>query len=116
MPYASRRKADALNRAYAFLSEPSFGEAARALVDKLVAMGFDEEEARDSIERAQTEFETDSDLFLRRGRTQADPSSTPSRALPELISELNKREGVTVLETEGGKGRDRRHRACRRGT
>ena len=35
MPYAKRRKADALNRAYAFLSEPSFGEAARALVDKL---------------------------------------------------------------------------------
>lgn len=31
MPYAKRRKAEDLNRAYAFLSEPSFGEAARSL-------------------------------------------------------------------------------------
>ena len=102
MPYASRRTADALNRAYAFLSEPSFGEAARGLVDKLVAMGFDEEEARDSIERTQTEFETDSDLFSRRDSPKPTFKHTVT-ALPELISELNKREGVTVRETEGGK-------------
>ena len=57
MPYAARRKAVELNRAYAFLSEPSFGEAARSLVDKLVAMGFDEEEARDNIEQVQPEFD-----------------------------------------------------------
>ena len=30
MPYAKRREAPELNKAYAFLSEPSFGEAARA--------------------------------------------------------------------------------------
>ncbi len=53
MPYAKRRKADELNRAYAFLSEPSFGDAARALADKLVDMGFEEDEARDNIEPAQ---------------------------------------------------------------
>ena len=102
MPYASRRTADVLNRAYAFLSEPSFGEAARGLVDKLVAMGFDEEEARDSIERTQTEFETDSDVFSRRDTPKPTFKHTVT-ALPELISELNKREGVTVRETEGGK-------------
>ncbi len=39
MPYARRRKADALNRAYAHVSEPSFGAAASALADKLVARG-----------------------------------------------------------------------------
>jgi len=53
MPYAQRRKADALNRAFAHVSEPSFGAAASALVDKLVLMGFDEQEARDVIEPAQ---------------------------------------------------------------
>ena len=53
MPYAARRHASELNRSYAYLSEPSFGHAARALVDKLVAMGFDEEEAHDSIEPMQ---------------------------------------------------------------
>src|SRR3546814_7867994 len=59
MPYAERRKADALNRAYAFLSEPSFGAAARSLVDKLVAMGFEEHEALDNIEPAQKSFPED---------------------------------------------------------
>ncbi len=53
MPYARRRKADALNRAYAHVSEPSFGAAASALADKLVAMGFDEQDAKDAIEPAQ---------------------------------------------------------------
>ena len=63
MPFAKRRPSDELNRAYAFLSEPSFGEAARALVDKLVQMGFDEDEARDSIEQVQGELGIDDDLF-----------------------------------------------------
>ena len=57
MPYAARRRAADLNRAYAFLSEPSFGAAARALVDKLIAMGFEEEEAHDNIEPAQRDFD-----------------------------------------------------------
>ncbi|HEX5520534.1 MAG TPA: DEAD/DEAH box helicase family protein, partial [Longimicrobiaceae bacterium] len=50
MPYAQRRRAAELNRAYAFLSEPSFGEAARSLADTLVRMGFEEDEASDAIE------------------------------------------------------------------
>lgn len=53
MPFARRREAGALNRAYAFLSEAAFGDAARSLVDKLIKMGFDEEEAQSSIEPAQ---------------------------------------------------------------
>ena len=36
MPYAKRRRSAELNKAYAYVSEPSFGDAARALVDKLV--------------------------------------------------------------------------------
>jgi type III restriction enzyme len=42
MPYARRRQQDALNRAYAHVSEPRFGEAAAALADRLIqGMGFE---------------------------------------------------------------------------
>ena len=68
MPYAQRRRNAALNKAYSFLSEPSFGAAARALVDKLVAMGFEEDEARDSIEPLQGTFDMDGDLFALRDK------------------------------------------------
>ncbi len=65
MPYARRRTAEALNRAYAHVSEPSFGAAAAALTDKLIAMGFDEDDARDAIEPAQTSLD-DTGLFAPR--------------------------------------------------
>lgn len=55
MPYARRRKSPLLNRAYAHLSESSFQEAARALTDRLIDMGFDEEEARESVIEARAE-------------------------------------------------------------
>ena len=102
MPYAKRREADALNRAYAFLSEPSFGEAARSLVDKLVAMGFEENEARDNIEPAQRELDEDGALFGPRDKPKPIFRHTVT-ATSELISELKTREGVTVHETEGSK-------------
>lgn len=42
MPYARRRKQEALNRAYAHVSETRFGEAAAALADRLIqGMGFE---------------------------------------------------------------------------
>ena len=63
MPYAKRRKVTELNKAYAYLSEPSSGEAARALTDKLVAMGFEEDEARDNIEQVQGELGGEDGLF-----------------------------------------------------
>ena len=66
MPYAKRRQSAALNKAYAYVSEPSFGDAARALVDKLVNMGFEEEEALDNIQSeipGFSGFNTDGGLF-----------------------------------------------------
>ena len=54
MPYAERRKAPALNKAYAHLVSRSFAEAATALKDRLVDMGFEEQEAEASIEAAPT--------------------------------------------------------------
>lgn len=41
MPFARRRKVEALNRAYAHLASPTFSEVAKTLADKLVNMGFE---------------------------------------------------------------------------
>ena len=103
MPYAKRRQAAGLNKAYAFLSEPSFGEAARALVDKLVLMGFDEEDARDNIEPVQRTLGFQRDLF----GPQEKPEQVFSYAIPatpEILSELKEagHEGLQVHETAEG--------------
>ena len=63
MPYARRRRAADLNKAYAFLSERSFGDAARALADRLVDMGFEEGEAQDNIEQVQDTLDDHGNLF-----------------------------------------------------
>ncbi len=102
MPYAKRRKAEDLNRAYAFLSEPSFGEAARLLVDKLVAMGFEADEALDNIEPAQTSPDADTGLFGPRDNPKSTFKHTVT-ATPAVVVELKKREGVSVREAEDGK-------------
>ena len=63
--------------------------------------GFDEEEARNSIECKQTEFGADSDLFSRHNETRP----TFTYMLPAdrcLVSELKGREGIVVREVEGG--------------
>ena len=102
MPYAKRRNNNDLNRAYAFLSEPTFGEAARSLVDKLVAMGFEGEEAREHIEPIQESLEIDSDLFSSRNKQRAVFEFEISPA-PETLAALRETEGVTVRETGDGK-------------
>ena len=102
MPYATRRKAAELNRAYAHLSEPATGMAARSLVDKLVAMGFEEDEARDNVEPVQSELD-DGGLF------SPDQLQQPAfrhilTATPEVAAALDKiqLEGLTVSSTEEG--------------
>jgi type III restriction enzyme len=103
MPYAQRRKDDALNRAFAHVSEPSFGAAASALADRLVAMGFDEQEARDIIEPAQGHLD-DTGLFAPRER--AAPVFRHSvTATPDVLAALasvGTSEGVSVVTKESG--------------
>ena len=103
MPYAARRGLSDLNRAYAFVSEPSFGASAQALADKLVSMGFEEDEARESIEPAQIELDEPGPLFDPREET------TPSfrhgfESSPGLVSALREleRDGVAVHEFDDG--------------
>lgn len=103
MPYAQRRKNGDLNKAYAFLSEPSFGEAARALADKLVAMGFEEDEALDNIESLQRDLDQDGTLFGFHEKAKPTFRHTVTLA-PEAVDSLRKaqREGLSVRENEDG--------------
>jgi len=50
MPYAKERKTPSLNKAYAYVVSPHFGEAAETLTEKLGLKGFDDEEAQASIQ------------------------------------------------------------------
>jgi type III restriction enzyme len=102
MPYAKRRAADSLNRAYAHVSEASFGAAASSLADKLVAMGFEDDEAKDAIEPAQGHLD-ETGLFAPRERPQPVFRHTVP-ATPEVLSALQAAataEGVLVIEKEG---------------
>ena len=81
MPYARRRKADALNRALRSLSEPSFGAAASALADKLVTMGFDEDEALDKIEPAQGHLDNTGLFWRGSGRHPSSVTRSPHRPM-----------------------------------
>jgi len=103
MPYAKRRRAAELNRAYAYLSEPSSGASARALADKLVAMGFEEDEAHDSIESVQGELGGEGGLFGPRDKPTPVFRHTLT-ATPAIVSALKQtqRDGVTVHETGDG--------------
>jgi hypothetical protein len=55
MPYAKTRKSPMLNKAYAYVVSPHFGEAAAALTEKLVNKGFDSGEARAAIQLEQSQ-------------------------------------------------------------
>ena len=103
MPYAKRRGVADLNKAYAFLSEPSFGEAAKGLTDKLVGMGFEEDEAFDNIEPVQRAFDDQGDLFGPRQKSEPVFRYT-AQATPEVLSRLKEVEpdGLLVRETAEG--------------
>ncbi|MDR3792994.1 MAG: DEAD/DEAH box helicase family protein [Terracidiphilus sp.] len=95
MPYAKRRTVPELNKAYAHVSSPQFGQAARSLADSLIAMGFEENEAKQFIEEVQTELP----LF---------PSAAPVLTLTlEQMPDLSglaehERQAVTVTEIAPG--------------
>ncbi len=87
MPEARRRCVPELNKAYAHISEPSFQQAAKALCDKMVAMGFDEEEAQGLIEPGEREFEFEGGLFGPAAKPKPTFSHTIN-ASDELVSAL----------------------------
>ena len=90
MPYARRRKASELNKAYAHVSSPHFGEAAKQLRDSLVDMGFESAEAPLLIET----YQAGDSLFT--------PVFTVERA-PDLsgLPEAEQRAVVVVTTASG---------------
>src|SRR5258708_13289398 len=94
MPYAKRRASPELNKAYAHIAEPVFTEAAKALVDRLVDMGFDDSEARENIENLQFELDADG-LFTPRERPA--PVFRPTfNATPEAVEAPRREAGEAV--------------------
>lgn len=102
MPYAERRKAWELNQAYAFLAEADFAEAARTLADKLIAMGFEEDEANENIEYVQPGLELDQENDLAADQeTSAPPFKFSLIKTPDMLTALQDAEqhGIAVRET-----------------
>lgn len=101
MPYAKRRKEIDLNRAYAHVSRASWPNAVKQLHDRLVDMGFEENEADVFIEKAP-------ELGLTGGEGAALPGAMPPTVfeLSEDISAVllsdEDRASVTIEKTEDG--------------
>jgi type III restriction enzyme len=104
MPYATRRKSDKLNRAYAHVPETKFGAAAEALRDKLVSkMGFEQQEAENVLVPSPQSTLGGSDFFGRaaRPRPMLDVTLRPNPVLLEKASALLA-EGVQISQTPTG--------------
>ena len=86
------------------MSEPSFGASAQALADKLVAMGFEEDEARESIEPVQLDIDGSGTLFDDPHEEAAPSFRHVFDSNPGLVSALREweRDGVAVHEIDEG--------------
>jgi type III restriction enzyme len=104
MPFATKRKSEKLNRAYAHVPATRFGEAASALKDKLVQnMGFEETVAEDSILSAQQAMFGGEGYFARstKPKPKLDVVVPANDALINAASALEA-EGISVAQTESG--------------
>jgi type III restriction enzyme len=110
MPYAKKRRQDELNRAYAHVSSPAFAQAAEQLKDRLVAMGFEEEEANAYVQPGQLRLPGEDEtplliykpeeplrLFVR----EAVDLSVFSPEEREKVRQVEKEPGVYELEVVG---------------
>jgi type III restriction enzyme len=101
MPFAKRREEPDLNKAYAHVSATSFQQAAQALCDKLIDMGFEDDEAHEHI---QPQLPIDSGLFGTRERPKPKFTYTVPTSAKVLKGLKDKeQEGVSVTETSDGK-------------
>ena len=111
MPFAERRDDPDLNKAYAHVSEPTFAAAANALRDKLVEMGFDEEEATEHIEPIEPRLDVEGGLFGHRKpelptfKVEVDEPPDLSDLPPKYetrVKVVESGEGQSHVEIEGG--------------
>lgn len=109
MPYAKKRTVPSLNRAYANLTSKSFSEAANALKDKLVHMGFEEGEAEDNILPEQLDLNDGLFGHLRRPKpsitvtVDADPAAMKEleAAAPSKVRVTTGTDGKTAVKITG---------------
>ena len=104
MPYAKRRKDPALNKSYACLNSPKFQDAVRGLVDRLVDMGFEENEVQDNIEHAQPRLLDD--IFGRQTRPKPSFNVTIDVPVEDLKGiEVVAPHKIKITPDENGKAR-----------
>lgn len=103
MPYAKKRKKDSLNCAYAHVSTTEFYEAANALLDCLVAMGFEQLEAEVFLQEMQPALFNSSTYAGEMAPPVAPPLRLTLSSNPDL-SALSPQElaRVTVVTTSAG--------------
>ena len=102
MPYAKRRKAADLNRAYAHVSRTSWPNAVKQLHDRLIEMGFEDGEASAAVESVPQ-------LGLPGGALNGLFAEAPPPTVFELDEDLSalalseaEAASVTIERTEGG--------------
>lgn len=96
MPFAKKRKQAELNRAYAHLASPSFAGVANELMDNLVSMGFEQEEASQYVEQQQKDWVGVDGLPL---FPTEQPLKLVLQQAPDL-SHLNEQERQTITVQE----------------
>ena len=115
MPYARRRRAAALNSAYANVSEPNFAEAAGQLRDKLIDMGFTDEEASASLRAEGAGRDAQGGFFdldpvrpkpVYSQTLAADPGEEALRGLMEAGAQLDRSDGVVTVVIPGDVGQE----------
>ncbi len=100
MPYAQRRTQAELNKAYAHVSEASFSEAAAALKDKLIDMGFDDADLPDVLEHATQEIDWgEGALFGMRDNAQ--PAFVQAPDTPEVRAVLAQAGAAVTVAPDG---------------
>lgn len=104
MPFAQRRKSEALNRAYAHLASPRFADAAKQLADNLINMGFEAMEVPANIRRGNNE-----DLFGGGGfapqKVKEPPLEFELPDRPAIADEAGRLpDNVVINATEDGTG------------
>lgn len=100
MPYAQRRTQAELNKAYAHVSEASFSEAAAALKDKLIDMGFDDADLPDVIEHVTQDLDWGADALFGL-REPERPAFVQAPDTPEVRAVLEQA-GAAVTVTPDG--------------
>ncbi|MBA4390277.1 MAG: restriction endonuclease subunit R [Syntrophus sp. (in: bacteria)] len=106
MPYARKRPLEELNKAYAHVASPSFAEAAVALHDRLVDMGFEEEEANSFIMQEELPLPQDSGNLPLFAQEKVEALTFLVSTIPDVsyMGDLEK-EKISVIEDDSGKTR-----------